>query len=217
MGYDLARANMVDSQIKTNRVTDLRLLEALERVPRELFVSEAKRGVAYIDEDIDLGGGRWLMEPMVLARLLQAAAVQPDDIVLEIGCATGYASAVLAHLAATVVGLESEEALVAAAEAAVGSLEIDNLVVIRGDLVEGYPKQAPYNVILINGAVDAVPPAICDQLAEGGRLVTVQQGSAGVGRATLMENHGGHSSSRALFDAAVHFLPGFTPKPGFVF
>ena len=175
MGYEIARANMVDNQIKTNRVTDLRLIEALERLPRERFVPEAKRGIAYVDEDIDLGGGRWLMEPMVLARLLQAADVQRDEMVLVIGCATGYAAAVLAHLAGTVVALESDEALAAAAEAAVADLEIDNLVVVRGALTAGYAKQAPYNVILIDGAVAEIPPEICDQLSEGGRLVTVRR------------------------------------------
>ena len=217
MGYEIARANMVDNQIKTNRVTDLRLIEALERLPRERFVPEAKRGIAYVDEDIDLGGGRWLMEPMVLARLLQAADVQPDEMVLVIGCATGYAAAVLAHLAATVVALESDDALAAAADAVVADLEIDNLVVVRGTLTAGYAKQAPYDVILIDGAVAEIPPEICDQLSDGGRLVTVRRAAGGVGRATLLERHGAHGSSRSLFDAAVHFLPGFAPAPGFVF
>ncbi len=217
MGYDLARANMVDSQIKTNRVTDPRLIDALRELPRERFLPEAKRGIAYIDQDIDLGGGRALMEPLVLARLLQAAAVQPDDIVLDIGCGTGYASAVLARLAATVVAVESDEALAAAAEAVTGALEIDNLVVVRGELAAGYAKQGPYNVILINGAVGELPPAICDQLAEGGRLVTVRRAGPGPGRAILLERHGGHSSSRILFDASTPYLPGFVPEPGFVF
>ncbi len=223
MDYRLARANMIDSQIRTNRVTDPRLLEALKAVPRERFLPEALRGIAYIDEDIDLGGSRSLMEPMVLARLLQAAAVMPGDMVLDIGCGCGYASAVLARLAGTVIALESDQALIATAEQALREQEIDNVALVGGELTAGYPEQAPYNMILLNGAVAEVPAAIQEQLADGGRLVTVLREDSGLredsalGRATLLERRGGHSARRTLFDATTALLPGFERAPGFVF
>ena len=215
--YATARRNMVESQIRTNKVTDAGLIEAFERVPRELFVPERLRGIAYVDEDIALGNGRFAMEPMVLARLLQAARPEPDDIALDLGCATGYATAILSRLVATVVALEGEADLAAEANRILSELEIDNAVVVEGPLTEGYPKQAPYNVIVLGGAVAEIPPAIGDQLADGGRLVAVVKGGAGMGRATLMQRNGSVVSSRILFDASAPMLPGFEIEPGFVF
>ena len=215
--FAAARLNMVESQLRTNKVTDLRLLGAFETVPRELFVPEPLRGIAYIDEDVALGGGRFVMEPRVLARLLQAAQPGPEDVALDLGCGSGYATAILSRLVATVVALEDDAALAAAAIRTLGNLEFDNAVVVEGRLAEGYPKQAPYNVILLGGAVDEVPAAIADQLAEGGRLVTVVSAGPGLGRATLMRRDGGVNSSRVLYDAALPVLPGFEAEPGFVF
>ena len=215
--FAAARLNMVGSQLRTNKVTDLALIEAFETVPRERFVPEPLRGIAYVDEDVPLGGGRFVMEPMILARLLQAARPGPDDIALDIGCGTGYGTAILSRLTATVVALESDAALAAAANQVLSGLEFDNAVVVEGKLTEGYPKQAPYNVILLSGAVAEVPPAIGAQLAEGGRLVTVVEAGTGLGRATLMQRDSGVISSRVLYDAAVPLLPGFEAEPGFVF
>ncbi len=215
--YATARLNMVESQIRPNKVTDLRLIEAFETVPRELFVPEPLRGIAYIDEDVALGGGRFVMEPRVLARLLQAAQPGPEDVALDLGCGSGYATAILSRLVATVVALEDDGALATAANRTLGKLEIDNAVVVEGPLAEGYPKQAPYNVILLGGAVAEVPAAIADQLAEGGRLVTVVDAGPGLGHATLMRRDGGVISSRVLYDAALPVLPGFEAQPGFVF
>ena len=215
--FAAARLNMIESQLRTNRVTDLRLLGAFETVPRERFVPVPLRGIAYIDEDVALGGGRFVMEPRVLARLLQAAQPGPDDVALDLGCGSGYATAILSQLGATVVALEDDAVLAAAANRTLGELEIDNAVVVEGRLAEGYPKQAPYNVILLGGAVAEVPAAIADQLAEGGRLVTVVSAGPGLGRATLMRRDGGVISSRVLYDAALPVLPGFEAQPGFVF
>lgn len=215
--FAAARLNMVESQLRTNKVTDLRLLAAFETVPRELFVPEPLRGIAYIDEDVALGGGRFVMEPRVLARLLQAAQPGPEDVALDLGCGSGYATAILSRLVATVVALEDDAALAAAANRTLEKLEIDNAVVVEGRLTEGYPKQAPYNVILLGGAVAEVPAAIADQLAEGGRLVAVVDAGPGLGRATLMRRDGGVISSRVLYDAALPVLPGFEAEPGFVF
>jgi protein-L-isoaspartate(D-aspartate) O-methyltransferase len=215
--FAAARWNMVESQLRTNKVTDLRLLDAFETVPRERFVPEPLRGIAYIDQDVALGDGRFVMEPRVLARLLQAAEPGPDDMALDLGCGSGYATAILSRLAATVVALEDDAALAAAANRNLAELEIDNAVVVEGRLAEGYPKQAPYNVILLGGAVAEIPAAITDQLAEGGRLVTVVSAGPGLGRATLMRRDAGVVASRVLYDAVLPMLPGFEAEPGFVF
>jgi len=215
--FAAARLNMVESQIRTNKVTDPRIVEAFEAVPRELFVDETKRGFAYVDEDLEVAPGRYLMEPMVLARLLQAALPQPTDMVLDIGCASGYSTAVLAQLAETVVGRESEHSLVELANRTLNALDADNAVVVEGPLGEGYPKQAPYNVIVFQGAVSEVPLAVKQQLAEGGRLVAVVCDEAGIGRGTLIRRSGENFSGRTLFDASTPLLPGFERTAGFVF
>ncbi len=215
--FAAARWNMVESQLRTNRVTDLRVLDAFENVPRELFVPEPLRGIAYIDEDVALGGGRFVMEPRVLARLLQAAQPGPEDMALDLGCGSGYATAILSRLVATVVALEDDAALAEAANRTLDALEIDNAVVVEGRLAAGYPKQAPYNIILLGGAVAEIPASIADQLAEDGRLVTVVSAGPGLGRATLMRRDGGVISSRVLYDASLPVLPGFEAEPGFVF
>ena len=217
MDYAAARANRVGSQLRTNKVTNLGLLEAFETVPRELFVPADRRGVAYVDEDLAIAQGRYLMEPMVLARLLQEAAIEPGDIVLDIGCGSGYSSAILAKLAATVVAVESDQRLAEEANRRLSDQGNDNVVVVEAALDEGYPKQAPYNVILIGGSVADLPQAICDQLSDGGRLVTVVRDRPGLGRASLMQRTGDVVSSRVLFDAATPYLPGFTREAGFAF
>ncbi|MDK1020671.1 MAG: protein-L-isoaspartate O-methyltransferase [Candidatus Hydrogenedentes bacterium] len=215
--YDTARANMVENQVRPNKVTDDRVLKAMAAVPRERFVPEKFAGIAYVDEDIAVSEGRYLMEPMVLARLLQAAAITAGDVVLDIGCATGYSTAVLARLADTVVAVESEAGLAEAAIALMTELDADNTAVVTGELAEGYAKQAPYDVIVLEGAVEEVPRALSDQLVEGGRMVAVVTGANRVGRATLLRRLHGVLSSRVLFDASVPLLPGFGSERGFVF
>lgn len=220
--FDTMRAHMVESQIRPNKVTGARLIEALGAVPRELFVPPPLRGVAYVDEDLPIGGARYLMEPVVFARLIEAAQVGAGDTVLDVGCATGYSTAVLGRLAASVIGLESDPELLAAATRLLAELEVDNAVVVEGALAGGCPDQAPYDVILIGGAVADLPEAIVAQLAEGGRLVTVipdrhVSDACHVGKAVRVSRRGGVASRRALFDAAVPLLPGFEPAPGFVF
>lgn len=217
MDYAVARNNMVESQLRTNKVTDVDLLEAFASVPRELFLPQAKRGIAYVDEDIPLAEGRHLMEPVVLARLLQAAAIRPGDVVLDIACGTGYASAIMSNLTDTIVALESAAALAEIANETLSGLSIDNVVVVQGPLAEGYAKQAPYNVILVAGAVAEVPGAVFDQLAEDGRLVTVIKNDPGLGQACLFRRAGTVVSNRVLFDAGTPLLPDFIGQPGFVF
>lgn len=215
--FAAARLHMVDSQIRTNKVTDPRIVAAFEAVAREAFVDEARRGIAYIDEDLEVAPGRYLMEPMVLARLLQAADPQPGDVALDIGCATGYSTAVIAQLVQTVVGLECERALVEVANSTLNAQGVDNAVVVEGALKAGYPKQAPYDVMVFQGAVSEVPEAVKQQLAEGGRLVAVVVDAGGIGRGTLLQRSGDSFSRRTLFDAATPLLPGFAREAGFVF
>jgi protein-L-isoaspartate(D-aspartate) O-methyltransferase len=215
--YAAARLNMVDSQLRTNKVTDEAVLDAFLAVPRERFVPPALHGAAYIDNDIPLGGRRALMAPMVFARLLQLAAIGPGDTVLEIGCANGYGAAVLARLAGSVVAVETDPALAAQARDRLRELGAGSVTVIEAEMTAGYPERSPYAVIVIEGAVSTIPEAIASQLAEGGRLVTVVQGEDGVGQATLMTRIAGGLSRRPLFDAAAPVLPGFQRQPSFVF
>ena len=216
MDYAVARRNMVESQLRPNRVTDPALLDALASVPRELFVPESLRDVAYVDEDIPLGRGRFLMEPMILGRLLSLSEVRPSDVALVIGAGLGYSAAVLARITSRVVALESDYDFVRRAAQTLQTLGIVNVAVLEGTLVEGAPRQAPFDVILFEGAVDRVPPAISDQLGESGRLVAVIR-AGGVGRATLTVRQAGILASRPGFDAAVPRLPGFEAEPAFVF
>ncbi|EWY42238.1 protein-L-isoaspartate O-methyltransferase [Skermanella stibiiresistens SB22] len=215
--YSAARHNMVEGQVRPNKVTDHALVEAMSNIPRELFVPKASRGFAYVDEDIPVAKGRYLIEPMVIARLLQEARVKPNDIVLDLGCGTGYASAILSRMAATVVALEEDAELSARADGTLRELGVDNVVLVQGPLIEGHAKQAPYDVILIHGAVAEVPAAILEQLAEGGRLVTVVSPDGRMGQARIFQRTGKVETGRILFDAATPLLPGFEPKPVFQF
>lgn len=215
MDYAVARQHMVDSQIRTNKVTDERLIDAIRALPRERFVPERLRARSYLDDDVEIAPGRFLMEPMVTARLVQAADVKPTDMALVVGAATGYAAALLARLANTVVALESDAGLAQRAGAAYAELAIDNAAVVEGALAAGCAKHAPYDVIYLDGAVEHLPQALIDQLGEGGRMVGVLV-ERGVGRAMLWTKSGGSVSSRVLFDANVAPLPGFQAPPRFV-
>ena len=212
-----ARRNMVSGQIRTNRVSDERLIDAMEEIPRERFVPHAKRGVAYVDEDVEIASGRFLMEPMVLARLVQESSIAADDMVLDVGCGTGYATAVMARLAGTVIALDVDKSLAAEAERTLSAVGADNAIVMTGPLAEGCARQAPYDVILLGGAVDHLPQALADQLAERGRIVGVLRKAGGVGQATLWAKHRGALSSRSLFEASLPPLPGIARPVHFEF
>lgn len=214
--YEQARQNMVECQIRTVRVTDAAVIEALRTVPREAFLPAHLKGIAYVDDDLRLDHERFMMEPMVMARLLQAAEIMPGDTALAIGCTRGYAVALLSRLAETVVGVESNADFVAASDAALSALGVDNAAVIEGDLAQGYPRQAPYDVILIEGRCAEIPANIVDQLGEGGRLIAVID-DHGVGKAVLMRRSGGAVGTRVLFDAQVPPLKAFERAPEFQF
>lgn len=216
--YALARRNMVDGQLRPNRVTNGQLLAAIGELPRERFLPEAARAVAYSDEDVPLGKGRYLMEPRVLARLIQALQPQPQDRALVVASGRGYGAALLARLVKTVTAIESDAALAASAQQIAKELELTNIDQTVGPLEQGSQAGAPYDVILLEGAVQLVPPAIVEQLAEGGRLTTIVAGSPGaLGVAQLFVKEGGVISGRALFDAGTRSLPGFAPPPRFTF
>jgi protein-L-isoaspartate(D-aspartate) O-methyltransferase len=217
MDYAVARNNMVESQIRTNRVTDPRIIGAMSELPRETFLPKNLRGIAYVDEDVPLGAGRYLMEPLVLARLLQHAEIRDSDVVLNIGAGVGYDAAVISRLATTVIGLESDPALVSQANKTLGTLGIDNVVLVEGTLEAGYPRQAPYDVIVLGGSVETVPDDIVRQLAPGGRLVGVAMAPGEPGRAVLFLRVGDIVNRRTLFDATTGRLPGFSQEPSFVF
>lgn len=216
MNAEITRRNMVDCQLRTNRVTDEAVLAAFENVPRERFVPSSRRAVAYVDDDIEVAAGRFLMEPMVFGRLVQEATIGAGDVAMVIGCNFGYSVAILSSLADTVVAIEQDPDLAARANGLLREFGADNVAVFQAPHAEGYPAQAPYNAILIDGAVDHVPATLFDQLAEGGRLVAVRRAGP-VGEATLFLKVGGVISERTLFDAAIPVLPGFERRPEFAF
>jgi protein-L-isoaspartate(D-aspartate) O-methyltransferase len=159
---------MIQNQIRTNRVTDPLIIAAMSELPRERFVPDALQGIAYVDEDVPLGRGRYLIEPLVTALLLQAAEIDADDVARDVGCGTGYCSAIIAGLASTVVALESHPDLAALAAGTFAELGLNTASVVLGPLREGWPAQTPYDVIAFGGAVSTVPPAITET-ARGGR------------------------------------------------
>lgn len=217
MDHARARSNMIDFQLRPNRIYDPRLLAAMGAVPRERFLPKALRGVAYTDEDLPLPGGHHLIEPLVLARLIEAAAPQPTDVVLVLGCASGYAGAVLARLAGTVIVVQPDEAAAERLETLLDELGVDNAVVVVGaDPKGGHPSQAPYHAIVLCGSVPEVPRALLEQIDEGGRLTAVIEGGR-VGRGTLFTRLQGVIGERVLFDANIPRLPGWMDAVAFAF
>ena len=214
--FRAARRNMVLSQINTDNVTDRRLQAAMETVPREQFVPHTKRAAAYSSDNVDLGSGRVLLSPRILGKMIHACQIEPDDAVLVVGSSTGYAAAVMAHLATVVVALESDESLVSGATTLLLDLGIDNAAVFSGALTQGHQKGAPYDVIFVDGAVYEVPEAIKAQLKEGGRLVALEK-KGPLCQAVLHLKSGNVTTGRALFDAAGEILPGFEKVEEFTF
>ena len=213
------RANMVDSQVRPSDVTDRRIPRAMLDVPRELYVPAAKRAIAYMDDPIVVGEtqgtARHLMAPRQLAKLLQHMDVGADAAVLDVGAATGYAAAVLARMARSVVALEVDPALAERAASTLRQAGTANVTVETGLLTAGLPSRAPYDAILVEGGLIDVPAALLDQLKDGGRLVAVRVRN-GVGKATLWRRYAMQFDHRELFDASAIILPGFEKPAGFV-
>ena len=220
--FAAARRMMVDSQIRTSDVTDPRIIAAMLELPRERFVLQTKADLAYLDFDVPVTQAqhgkpaRRLLKPMVLAKLVQAAALRASDHVLDVGCSSGYSSALLARLAHSVTALEEEEALIRLARDNLKAIGADNVTVVAGPLTQGWQATAPYDVMFLNGATEIAPEALCRQLKAGGRLVTVL-GRAPTGQAILYRSVGGDVSGWPIFDAAAPLLPGFAAPPAFVF
>jgi protein-L-isoaspartate(D-aspartate) O-methyltransferase len=222
--FTIARRNMVLSQINTNKVIDPRLLAALEQLPREWFVPDAALPLAYGDVDVPLGNGRYLLEPMVLARLLQAAAIHPNDHVLDLAPASGYSTALFALLAGSVVAVEPDAGLRQLAKANLQQLQEDFQLAPVTWLAKdqgvggGAPEQGPYDIMLLNGATASLPSAYAAQLKLGGRLLCICRGADdAVAKATLYTKHHNHLDHLPLFDCATPWLPELSPPPAFVF
>ncbi len=217
MDFAAARLNMVESQLRTNRVVDTRLVEAMAAVPREAFLPPHLRAIAYVDEDISLGGGRALMEPMVFARLVQSAQLAANARVLLVGSGCGYGSAVLAHMGMHVTALECDAKLAAAARAACAANGAASVATVEGKLEAGWPAAAPYDAVLFEGGIGDLPSAFAAQVGEGGRLLAVVVPPEHQGKATLWQKFAASLTARSLFDAATPLLPGMAREPGFVF
>jgi protein-L-isoaspartate(D-aspartate) O-methyltransferase len=214
------RRTMVDGQVRTADVTEPRLLAAMLSVPRERFVPDDKTQIAYLDLDVQISGAgapvRRLLKPMVLAKLIQAAGVVETDRVLDVGCATGYSTAVLARMAASVIGLEEDAALARAATEALAAAHVPNARIVTGPLVNGCPGEGPYDLILLQGSTEIVPSVLLGQLSSNGQLVCVL-GSGPAGKAMIYRRVAGDISGRAAFDAFAGTLPGFSRVQEFAF
>lgn len=216
--FEDRRHLMVETQLRTNKVTDVRVLEAFEDVPREKFVDPSMVDLAYIDEDLMLDGGRFLLEPMVLARMVQALDLKPTDIALDIGAALGFSTAILSRLVQSVVGVESVENIAARGQDNLIKSGVDNAVVLHADMTSGFKAEAPYNAIIIQGCVSSVPDAVLDQLADDGRCVTIIRNDTGSpGRVVKYVRAGSGFAHSVLFDAYSPFLPEFATEKGFDF
>jgi protein-L-isoaspartate(D-aspartate) O-methyltransferase len=220
--FRAARRAMVDGQVRTSDVTHLGIIAAMLDIPREAFVPEAQAAFAYLDRDVPIAEAtatepaRYLIKPMVLARLIQAANPASADRVLVIGAGTGYSAAVLSRLAAQVTALEENESLFHQARSVLSSLGSHNINVIHGYLADGAPDSAPYDVVLIDGGVETVPDRLCTQLSSRGRLLAIEV-TGPAGKAKLLQPVNGRFSGRELFDAYAPVLPGFSVARAFVF
>jgi protein-L-isoaspartate(D-aspartate) O-methyltransferase len=218
--FAAARRMMVDGQVRTADVTDPRLLAAMLEVPRERFFPDDKTSLAYLDLDASVSAPgqpvRRLLKPMVLAKLIQAAAISETDRVLDVGCGSGYSTALLTHLAASVVGLEEDSSLARQASDALKEAGLPTAKIVTGALARGCASEGPYDVILLQGSAELVPVPLFDQLKNGGRLVCVL-GRGPTGKAMLYRRIEGELSGRPVFDAAAAPLPGFAKPQEFVF
>ncbi len=221
MDFAATRNNMVDGQIRPNRVSDPRVLDAMRSLPREQFVPAELAGAVYRDEDIPLGRGRYLVEPLVTARLVQLARLRPGDRALVIAAGTGYGAAIAAACGAAVVALEEDEALMAIALRVLTRVA-PAVRLVDGPLAAGLPAEAPWDAIILEGAVTAIPAALAGQLAMHGRLTTVLAPANGVGgRMVLAERIGTPDQpalrTRDMFDCSTPLLPSLRAAPSFVF
>ncbi len=216
-GYNIARANMIDCQLRPNRVSDPVLLKAFMDIPREEFVNKEQVTLAYADTTLEIGEGRVMMPPMFFGKLLQEMQITRDDVVLDIACGLGFGCAVLSKLASTVVGLESSSGLVEEGNSILSRIAADNAAIINGDVTRGVPEQGPYDVIIIEGGVKETPASLSEQLSEGGRMGVFEILGNGSGQAVSYLKIGETLSRRVLFDAILPVLNEFESEECFVF
>ncbi len=208
------RVMMVDTQVRPSDVTKFPIIDAMLSVPRETFVPRAMREAAYVGENLDIGGGRVVLEARTLAKLLDALDIQPTEIVLDLGCGLGYSAAVIARLADTVVAVEEDPALAADAQRLLSDQGVDNAAVVTGPLALGAVRHGPYDVIMLQGGVEALPDAVLAQLKDGGRIgVLFMEGPLGTAKVGYKSN--GKVSWRAVFNASAPVLDGFRAQRGF--
>jgi len=213
----LQRKNMVESQIRPSDVTDRRVTAAMSAIPREAFVPESLAKLAYSDEALHVARDAVMLPPTALARLVQLADINPADTVLVIGGYAGYAAAIVAQMAKSVVAVLPSREIATSVSDACRSISIDNVTAVGGVLAEGWKAQSPYAVIIVEGGVEAIPDALKGQLADGGRLVAIEV-EHGLGDAFLLQKAGELLVRRNAFQAAAPLLSGFeSPKPAFVF
>jgi protein-L-isoaspartate(D-aspartate) O-methyltransferase len=219
-GFSTARQKMVDGQVRPSDVTDTRIIDAMLALPREAFVPEKARALAYLDLDLDVSEGgaakRFLIQPAVIAKMLQAAELKAGDNVLVAGCATGYSAALAAKLARQVTATESDPSLAAKAQGILAGLGLENVTVRAAPAGKGDPANAPYDVIVLDGATEVTPDLLYRQLRDGGRLVGVFAMTRPQ-RAMIVTRSHADFGNRALFYAAVPVLPGLERAPAFVF
>ncbi|MDB2682659.1 protein-L-isoaspartate O-methyltransferase [Alphaproteobacteria bacterium] len=217
--FATARKNMVDCQISPSGIIDQKILEAFETVPREQYVTAALTSVAYKDHDIVFDDGRFILDPTTHARMIEALELNEDSVVLDIGHAGGYSSAILSPLASTVMALEQKQKYITAAEKTWLEHGICNVVAFKNNLSKGVPEHAPYSNIILNGCVSEVPTKLVEQLDVGGKMVLIVRRPGQVmGEATLIKSSGsGNFSSVVLFESSAPYLPGFEPEPSFNF
>ncbi len=214
--FSAARDAMIESQIRTSDVTDLAVLAAFRSIARETFVPTARKALAYADCHVETDAGRTMLSPRDLAKMVQAVEIEPNDVVLDLACGRGYSSAILAQLADTVVGLETDEAAVERATELLVESDVSNAAIVQGDLKSGAAEHGPFNVIFVGGAVPAVHQPWFSQLANGGRIVCIIQNGP-VGRVTVFTKSGDAIGQKVIFDSSAPYLPGFEPAAEFVF
>jgi protein-L-isoaspartate(D-aspartate) O-methyltransferase len=214
--FAAARTAMVDTQVRPSDVTSLPIIEAMLWAPRELFAPKSKRDIAYVGEHVDLGNGRAMLDPRVFAKMIDAAKIGPDDLVMDVGCGMGYSTAVISRLAAAVVAVEEHAQMVEQASATLSNLSADNAMVQQGDLAAGDPDDGPFDVIFINGAIQSEPQALLAQLKDGGRLVAIWMDGP-LGQCRVWLKTGEAVAARRVFDATAPVLDAFAAQPAFTF
>lgn len=217
MNYEAARRHMVESQVRPNDVTDLRIQRAMETTPREIFAPPELRNQVYVEREIEYAPGRRLLRARDFAKLVACADIREGDLVLNAVCGSGYSTVILAQLGEMVVSIESDEALAAKAQDNLNTLDVSNAAVINGDPAKGAAGQGPFDVIFLGGAIEQRPDALIGQLKDGGRLATIVR-EGGVSRGGVFVKSGAAASFSPQFDAATSaVMPGFERGKAFVF